>query len=50
VAQSIAAVLNVKKRHDGYLEGAGIWCHGASGILRSWQMPPHITPIMPSGR
>ena len=31
VAQSIAAVLNVKKRHDGYLEGGGYlvsWCFG----------------------
>lgn len=31
VAQSIAAVLNAKKRHDGYLEGSGYlvsWCFG----------------------
>lgn len=31
VAQSIAAVLNAKKRHDGYLEGGGYlvsWCFG----------------------
>ena len=31
VAQSIAAVLNAKKRHDGYLEGGGhlvSWCFG----------------------
>ena len=31
VAQSIAVVLNAKKRHDGYLEGGGYlvsWCFG----------------------
>ena len=31
VAQSIAVVLNAKKRHDGYLEGSGYlvsWCFG----------------------
>ena len=31
VAQSIAAVLNAKERHDGYLEGSGYlvsWCFG----------------------
>lgn len=31
VAQSIAAVLNAKKRHDGYMEGGGYlvsWCFG----------------------
>ena len=31
VAQSIAAILNARKRHDGYLEGAGYlvsWCFG----------------------
>ena len=31
VAQSIAAVLNAKKRHNGYLEGSGYlvsWCFG----------------------
>ena len=31
VAQSIAAVLGAKSRHDGYLEGSGYvvsWCFG----------------------
>ena len=31
VAQSIAAVLGAKSRHDGYLEGGGYivsWCFG----------------------
>ena len=31
VAQSIAAVLGVKERHDGYLSGGGCivsWCFG----------------------
>ena len=36
VAQSIAAVLGAKSRHDGYLEGGGYivsWCFG---IWQSW--------------
>ena len=42
VAQSIAAVLGAKSRHDGYLEGGGYivsWCfgHGRAGRRRRLQ-------------
>ena len=36
VAQSIAAVLGAKSRHDGYLEGSGYivsWCFGVLAEL-----------------
>ncbi len=35
VAQSIAAVLGAKSRHDGYLEGSGYvvsWCFGQNCV------------------
>lgn len=50
VAQSIAAVLGAKSRHDGYLEGGGYIVRGASGIWQSWPTPPFTMPMMPNGR
>lgn len=50
VAQSIAAVLGAKSRHDGYLEGSGYivsWCFGHLAELAE---PPFTMPMMPNGR
>ena len=59
VAQSIAAVLGAKSRHDGYLEGSGYivsWCFGhlaeladaavynADDAKWSWRRCPSFLP------
>ena len=48
VAQSIAAVLGAKSRHDGYLEGGGYivsWCFGHLDVYKRQVNRNFVRPL-----